>query len=225
MATEYAVQLPDVASARLPATYEAAKNALAECSRIDECQEWANKAEAMASYARQAKDDTLRKMADRIQARAIRRCGELLKQVPPAHGANQNIKEGALPNVLTREIAAADAGLSEHQRKTALRVANVAAEEFNAKVESDNPPTVTQLAELGKQSRPQPLVDLGGIDPKDYARATEAQGTLRRFAEFCQKNEPLRIAKACKPHETAELRKFVSTIDGWLDQFVINLAE
>jgi len=223
MATEYAVQLPDVASARLPATYEAAKNALAECSRIDECQEWANKAEAMASYARQAKDDTLRKMADRIQARAIRRCGELLKQVEPQPGKRTDLRpeDGAVP----RSQAATDAGLTERQRKTALRVANLSADEFNAQVESDNPPTVTQLAELGKQSRPQPLVDLGGIDPKDYARATEAQGTLRRFAEFCRKNEPLRIAKACKPHETAELRKFVSTIDGWLDQFVINLAE
>lgn len=35
---------------------------------------------ALASYAKQADDDTLRKQADRIQARAVRRCGELLKQ-------------------------------------------------------------------------------------------------------------------------------------------------
>ena len=34
----------------------------------------------MASYARQAQDDELRRMADRIQARAIRRCGELLQR-------------------------------------------------------------------------------------------------------------------------------------------------
>ena len=74
-------------------------------------------------------------MADRIQARAIRRCGELLKQVEPARGANQNIGEGALPKV-TRESAAASAGLSEHQRKTALRVASIPGDEFDAAVEA-----------------------------------------------------------------------------------------
>lgn len=96
-------RLPDIpiASARLPATYEAAKTALAECSRLDECQSWAGKAEALASYARQAKDEQLRKMADRIQARAIRRCGELLKQVEPQQGANQNIQDGTVPKVLS----------------------------------------------------------------------------------------------------------------------------
>ena len=67
--------LPSVHNAKLPKMYEGAKEALAECSRIDECADWANKAEALASYAKQAGDESLRKTADRIQARAIRRCG------------------------------------------------------------------------------------------------------------------------------------------------------
>jgi AbiEi antitoxin C-terminal domain len=70
-----------IANAKLPKIYESARVALAECSRIDECKDWADKAEALASYARQADDDSLRKTADRIQARAIRRCGELLKEM------------------------------------------------------------------------------------------------------------------------------------------------
>lgn len=73
-------ELVQIKDAPLPAVYERATKALAECSRIDECQSWANKAEALASCARQSKDDSLRKMADRIQARAIRRCGELLSE-------------------------------------------------------------------------------------------------------------------------------------------------
>lgn len=217
--------LPVIENAKLPASYEAAKNALAECSRLDECQAWADKAEAMASYARQAKDESLRKMADRIQARAIRRCGELLKQIEPGKtGPKPELQDGAVLQ-LTRTQAAEQAGLSERQRKTALRVANVPEQDFNQSVESDNPPTVTTLAEMGKQSKPKPLVDLGGINPADYARATEAQGTLRRFAEFCSKNEPTRIAKAFKPHEIAQLRQYVSTVDAWLDRFVTNLPE
>lgn len=58
------MQLPQhisVDRARLPQSYEAAKNALANCMSIDECQTWANKAEALASYAKQSNDDTLRK--------------------------------------------------------------------------------------------------------------------------------------------------------------------
>ena len=71
----------------LPANYERAKNALSQCVSIDECKDWSDKAAALASYAKQAKDDSLHKMALRIQGRAVRRCGELLKQVEPARGA------------------------------------------------------------------------------------------------------------------------------------------
>lgn len=99
------------------------------------------RAEALASYAKQAKDDALRKMADRIQARAIRRCGELLKQVEPKQGANQNIHDGTDMNVLIRTEAAKEAGLSEFKKVTALRVASVPQTEFERAVESDTPPT------------------------------------------------------------------------------------
>jgi hypothetical protein len=116
------------------------------------CQKWANKAEALASYAKQAHDTTLRKMADRIQARAIRRCGELLKQIKPARGANQNIRAGTGPKA-GRKQAAADAGLSARQRKTALRVANVPKAEFEKAVESPNPPTVGAPIPSGLSTR------------------------------------------------------------------------
>ena len=52
-----------VKNAPLPVKYEHARAALAECQSVDECQTWAKKAEALASYARQADDDSLEKMA------------------------------------------------------------------------------------------------------------------------------------------------------------------
>jgi protein gp37 len=134
----------------LPATYQQAKTALAECVRIDECQSWANKAEALASYARQANDNELRRLADRIQARAVHRAGELLKEIPPATGAHRK-SDGA--DTLSRKQAAEDAGLSERQRNTALRVASIPRAEFEAAIEAVNPPTVTDLAERGIQER------------------------------------------------------------------------
>ena len=69
---KHAVLRTLIDAARLPIIYERAKYALAECSRIDECKDWADRAEALASYAQQAKDDALRTFAMRIQARATR---------------------------------------------------------------------------------------------------------------------------------------------------------
>jgi len=164
--------LPDVSAARLPVTYESAKSALAECSRIDECQDWADKMQAMASYARQAEDDSLRRMCDRIQARAIRRCGDLLAAIEPARGANQNISDGNGTKV-TRKDVATEAGLSERQRVTALRVSNIPADEFEAAVESEQPPTVTELAKRGTAKRPEPQRMRG--EEKDTQRQESVQ--------------------------------------------------
>jgi hypothetical protein len=54
---------------------------------------------------------------------AIRRAGELLHEIEPAknqHDADQCARDGTVPR--TRTQAATDAGLSERQRKIALRV-------------------------------------------------------------------------------------------------------
>ncbi len=66
------------------------------------------------------------------------RCGELLREIEPKRGANQNIGAGGDPKV-TRKRAATNAGMSERQRKTALRVANVPEGEFETAVEAGSP--------------------------------------------------------------------------------------
>ena len=66
---------------------------------------------------------------------AARRCGELLDEIEPAHGANQNIEDGAGPNVLTRTDAANGAGLSErHRGQAAGRMRRHRARERNGRV-------------------------------------------------------------------------------------------
>lgn len=185
--------LPALSSARLPASYEAATAALAECSRVDECQEWANRAEALASYGRQANDDALMKMAMRIKARAIDRCGELLREIPASKGGRPpETKAGpdlSLPSeflvegirqIEGRYAAGHAANMTTGQIKTALRVNAIPREQFEAMVESADPPTVTQLATIGKRSRPaMPVIDvLGGRDPGDFQQATRLLGVV-----------------------------------------------
>ena len=78
-------------------------------------------------------------VADRIQARAIRRCGELLKQVAPDKGGyHGNYAYDAADMSITRTQVAKDAGMSERQKVTALRVASIPQPEFEREVESDH---------------------------------------------------------------------------------------
>jgi hypothetical protein len=192
--------------ARLPATYTAAQKAIAQLERVDECRAWADKAAALASYARQARDDTLRVMAVRIQARAERRCGELLKQIAPANGARTDL--GTVP---TRGSAAEGAGLSERQRKTALRIAAVPERTFEAAIEAARPPTITQLAHLGTQSRgdTQPSAELG---------------ELRAFARFCSHTDAASLAGMVSGNNATEASELVGRIDAWLDRFMAALS-
>lgn len=82
------------------------------------------------------------KMATRIRDRAIRRAGELLKQIEPNKGGRPSETGVAADTSFTRKDAAEAAGMSKRQAVTAIRVANVPAAEFEKQVESPNPPTV-----------------------------------------------------------------------------------
>lgn len=209
-----------VAQARLPEAYEAAKSALANCAALDECQAWADKAEALASYAKQADDDTLRQMADRIQARAVRRAGEILKTFKSPGGRPSETRDGTVPS-LSQQAMARDAGMSERQRKTAVRVANVPAEQFERQVESETPPTVTRLADQGTKRRVI-HVDTPAA-PANFARATQVIGEVKDFAAFCGRTDPVTASEGVESYEVAKLRQAVASIDAWLDRFVVNL--
>ena len=91
-----------------------------------------------------------------------RGCGELLEQIEPATGKNNQhtqVKGADAQPFHSRENAATSAGLSTHQAKQAIRVANVPAADFERQVESPTPPTVTALAEQGKKAAPRPVID------------------------------------------------------------------
>lgn len=218
-----ASNLPTVATASLPVAYERAKEALAACDRVDECKEWADKAAALASYAKQSEDDTLYKHAVRIRARAIRRCGELLKEIGrPKQGGRPPKNGGGTPTV---SQAAEEAGLSRDQRVTAIRVASVPAEDFDEAVESDEPPTITALADAGKATKPKPLIDLKGRDPADFAASTDAQGNLRRLFEAAERIPAARVARGAFPHERRDIEQQAMVVQTWLRDLLREVAE
>lgn len=115
----------------------------------------------------------------------------------------------------SRKQAAKDAGLSERQKKTALRVATVSEETFEAEVESDNPPSVTKLAQMG-------IVSEENYHPS-FSAAVNIRGTLERLAEFCCENNPESVAGAVKEHHIEAFRLNIKTIEAWLKRFAKSL--
>ena len=226
--------LPDTSDVPLPQRYEAARTALAECDRIDECQDWADKMAALKVYARQAEDKTLLDMATRIHARAVRRQGELLNQYPPARPEDNLVQHrgaAADPSVnsttcapVTRTQAATEAGLSERQRKTAQRVARMPAAAFESQVEGPRPPSVTQLAHQGTAPAVRRDDERPPATRVEYETPTACE-VIERFVFFCGQNEPSTLARACSAKDAATIRHCISKLDRWLDRVLTNLPE
>jgi hypothetical protein len=148
-------KLPSARSeAPLPVTYTDAKAALERCERVDECAEWADRAGALASYARQARDTELEAMAKRMRARAVRRAGELLQEIPTCRGRRRDLFPDRPAGARTEQ--ARRAGMSASQQKTAIRLAKIPTQDFEAAVEAADPPGTMRLA--GRAAlRPPPL--------------------------------------------------------------------
>jgi len=207
-------KIQSVRDAKLPATYVNAQRALADCSRLDECKTWADKAAAMASYAKQSQDETLMKTAIRIQARAIRRCGELLKQIEGGSTAHRR-RVAPDPSTSTRKGSAYSAGLSDRERKTAIRIANVPKADFERAVESNSPPSLTELSEAGKREAANREY-LTSPKPPGFKHATALLGTLRDFTEFCNKADAALVAEALSKREAKRALRDMETITTWL---------
>lgn len=222
---EPSAQLPahiSAAKASLPRSYEAAKTALAECLSIDECKDWADKAAALASYAKQANDEEMMRQATRIRDRAIRRCGELLKQVDGRGGdTGKSVDDRTFAQ--TQRNAADAAGMSKHQQVQAVRVANVPAAEFERQVESPTPPTVTTLAEQGKKAAPKPVIDLKGRDPEEFNRAMHYVSGWEYAARDLSALNHDGALSILTPPERERLRVAISAIDAITDRTITRI--
>ena len=107
--------------------------------------------------------------------------------------------------------------MSKRQQVTAVRVARVPAADFEALIESETPPTITALAALGTDKRPETIV------PPGFADATHVLGIMREFALFCAGRSAVDIGAAILPHEVERLRADRATVDTWLTECFRNL--
>lgn len=123
--------------------YEAACYAIAECVRVDEVKDWADKAAAMQAYGRMSKDQTLQSQASEIRIRAERRLGELLTVQKADGGMNRGARlmgstDGKSPVVAAddrrEKPTLADAGISKDLSSRAQKLAAVPEQVFEAEL-------------------------------------------------------------------------------------------
>lgn len=179
--TEWQAQLPaniDPTTARLPVFYEAAKNALERCLQIDEVKGWSDRASALATYAREANDKSLRHMAERIHLRAVARIGELLLQIPAA--------KGGLP--VGRYAAARDAGLSNRCTTKALAIGRMPRAQRNAAIDADAPPSMRSLERLAPPSSDVPA-HLFRVSSEFYRALSRDNAGLFPFCAWLERFE------------------------------------
>lgn len=154
--------------------YEQARTALAECHRVDEVKDIRDKAEAMAAYARQAKDQELILWATEIKVRAERKAGELLSQARERGeraGSGGSLKKESPPPTLS------DIGISNDQSSRWQSLASMTDEHFETAVATakDQAGQVTTAFMLRAAKR--------GGPPKKGAKADAIREQLKAAKE------------------------------------------
>lgn len=171
--------------------YEAARTALAECQRVDEVKDIRDKAEAMAAYARQAKDTELIQYATEIKVRAERKAGELLRlasergeRAGKAEGGKHAaaVLHGKSHDTTSQPPTLADMGITKDQSSRWQSLAGMSDDHFEAAVATakDTAGQVTtafMLREAQKAKAPQGKPPTG---PKAEAMREELKAAKER---------------------------------------------
>lgn len=195
-----------------PVLYLHAKTALAECAKIDEVKDWADKAAALKAYAAQRDDEELLTAAKKIQLRANRRMGQLLKEIEPGKpGPQPELRAGGGP-YLNRTEAAAEAGLSPRKAKQAMQVASVPEDEFEEMAESGA--TIKEVAERGKDKKKQ------AEQPKVPSDSIWVYGTLCDMEQLGYfDTEPQALLSAMWPVMQQDTIRLIPKLKDWVIRF------
>jgi len=158
--------------------YEAARTALAACHSVDEVKDIRDRAEAMAAYARQAKDQELILWATEIKVRAERKCGAMLAESAERGERHHQgrVQADAKPTTL------GDLGISANQSSRWQSLASMSEEHFEAAVATakDTAGQVTTAFMLREAAKTKPQrphkrlsqADKGRLEQLDKAKST-----------------------------------------------------
>ena len=222
--------------------YNAARTALAEAHAIDEVKDIRDKSEAMAAYARQAKDTEMIKWATEIKVRAERRAGQMLAEMPKATGA-KGIGPIAVPSCDRNQTTLADIGITKNESSRWQKLAAVSEEQFEhavaaAKEIAGEVTTAAMLRatkpaeDTAKESKPKPKLlteEESALILAENARLQDVAETLAKDAgEAIADNESMakifeaddQLAAALQENEKlrAEVRVLRERLNGKMNE-------
>ena len=199
--------------------YDAARFALQQAVEVDEVKDIRDKAQAMAAYAKQAKDTALVEWATEIKVRAERRAGQMLAEMPMNTGAATRSHDAtALPKTL------GEIGISKTQSSRWQKLAAVPEDQFEQAVaaakEVAGEVTTAAMLRIEKANNainPVPVADVAkseSINPEPvYNPAddelSEAHSTIQTLSA---ENDSLRDAIAAGALPDIEIKPAADTI-------------
>lgn len=136
-------------TARIPLIYKDAVKALAQCSSIDEAKFYADKADALAAWARIYIDDAAMIEAQRLKLHAYRRMALLADEIMLDWRLSKGLSTASVPRVLR------DHGIKQSQAQVIAKVGELDKARFDAAVKQKRPPSPTTLVFVDAARQPQ----------------------------------------------------------------------
>lgn len=167
--------------------YNAARIALAEAHQVDEVKDIRDKSEAMAVYARQAKDKEMLVWVTEIKVRAERRAGQLLAEMPKNQGTKGQLAGGNTIVPPENDVKTlADLGISKNESSRWQKLAGVSDEKFEHAVaaakEVAGEVTTAAMLRAAKPEQPAPsVVEPEAEEPPEY---TELDAAYDQISEL-----------------------------------------
>lgn len=200
----------------VPVEYESAVNALQACMTIDDSKYWADKADALAAWAKIYRDDEAGRKARQLKLLAFRRMGEIASELRRAKPLRKVGKDGRNKFYGTTKggrSALIDAGLKPDAAANALHIAKMDDANFRRAVDSPRPPGVSSLAHQQRSvSHSEPY--------RRLIYGMGAGGILSQLVWYCAKNDARALAKTVLPDESPRLTESITGVVEWLDEFM-----
>ena len=195
----------DERAAIVPIKYIEAIKALRECQTIESAELWANKADALAAWAKIYKQDEAGKEARRLKLYAYRKMGELAEQLRPTTALKH---KGA--HSLLREY-----GLDQHKARAILQISRATDLEFSRVVHDARgvAASAIQFRGRGRRGGQSPSSDsYGWLSSHDTGlHLPSILGKLRR-------RDPRDIALNMRRDEGDQARAMAMEVIDWFDE-------
>lgn len=209
-----------------PVIYERARSTLRECERIDECKDMADQAQAIAMYAKQAKNKELEFTARRIRLRAWERIGEFLLQVKPGKphespSLGKGGGSGRAKNPHSISGVARAAGLDPRSAHHAMRIAAAPRDIVDAAIDGPTPANAPTALAKSLPRRQLPVANRGDA----YMRTFGKYGWVDRFLHNMKRSDAAELATQFDASESARARRSMIEIMEWLDEFERHLPK